>query len=288
MDTIQIKAFAKINLSLDVLSRRPNGYHDVRMVMQTIGLFDLLTFHRSEASGITLLCGHNELPCDQSNLIYRAAKLFYKYTGITPGIRIELEKNIPVAAGMAGGSSDAAATLKALNTLYDTELALPQLQELGVQLGADVPYCLLSGTALAEGIGEILTPLAPAPDCHCLIVKPPVSVATGYVYEHLNLTTVQHPDIDAQLKAIADSDFAGLCSHLGNVLESVTTALHPEIISIKTKLLSLGADGALMSGSGPTVFGLFSDRDTAERAYTSFRNGAYRDSTWLTGFTKRI
>ncbi len=287
MESIQVKAYAKINLGLDVLRRRPDGYHEVRMVMQTIRLFDKLTVRTTHTPGITIRTNLSYLPCDENNLIYRAAALFLEETRQKAGVYITLEKHIPVAAGLAGGSSDAAATLTALNELYRTGLSLKHLQELGVRLGADVPYCLLQGAALSEGIGEILTPLPAPPAAHCLVVKPPVSVSTRYVYEHLTADTAPHPDIDALLDALKAGSLPNLAAHLGNTLESVTIPLHPEIAAIKEELLQLGALGSLMSGSGPTVFGLFSDRQAAERAFYHFKVGEYGRQTYLTGFWNR-
>lgn len=287
MESIQVKAYAKINLGLDVIGRRPDGYHEVRMLMQTIRLFDKLTVRMTQTAGITIKSNLSYLPCDENNLIYRAAALFFEATGQRCGIHVTLDKHIPVAAGLAGGSSDAAATLTALNELYRTGMSLEELQSLGLRLGADVPYCLLQGAALSEGIGERLTPLPAPPAACCLLVKPPVSVSTRYVYEHLSLEGAPHPDIDALLAALQSGSLRALCAHLGNTLESVTIPLHPEIAAIKEELLRAGALGALMSGSGPTVFGLFADRQAAERAFYNFKVGAYGKQTYLTGFWNR-
>lgn len=287
MDSIHIRAYAKINLGLDVLSRRADGYHEVRMIMQTVRLFDKLTVRKIRTNSISIKTNLNYLPTDENNLIYRAANLFFQSAGLKPQVHITLQKHIPVAAGMAGGSSDAAAVLTALNELFCTGMDLAALQEIGLHIGADVPYCLLQGTALSEGIGEILTPLPPAPQCYCLIVKPPASVSTKYVYENLCLDEITHPDIDAQLGAIRTGSLKELCGALGNVLESVTLKKHPEISAIKAQMLSLGALGALMSGSGPTVFGLFEDRTAAEQAYYRFKIGEYGRQTYLTRFQQR-
>lgn len=254
------------------------------MIMQTIRLFDKLTVKKTQTEGIAIKSNLSYLPCDENNLIYRAAALFFETTGEKSGIHVTLDKHIPVAAGMAGGSSDAAATLTALNELYRTGLSLTELQRLGVRLGADVPYCLLQGTALSEGIGEVLTPLPAPPSAYCLIVKPPFSVSTRYVYENLSLDTAPHPDIDALLDALKSGSLTDLAAHLGNTLESVTIPLHPKIAAIKQQLLDAGALGALMSGSGPTVFALFSDRQTAERAFYQFKVSEYGRQTYLTGF----
>lgn len=285
MDIINLKAYAKINLALDVIGKRPNGYHDVRMIMQTIRLYDKVTIKRIQTSGIIVKTNLHYLPTNENNLVYAAAKLFRETQHIEEGIHIYLEKRIPVAAGMAGGSSDAAATLWGLNEMFETKLSLNELMELGVKLGADVPYCLLRGTALSEGIGEILTPLCSAPPCLCLVVKPPVSVSTKFVYENLVLNeTTNHPDIDGMLTAINTGSLQGVCSLLGNVLESVTLKEYPQICDIKEKMLAFGACGALMSGSGPTVFGLFDDKAKAERAFYQFKIGEYGKQTFLTSF----
>lgn len=287
MESIHVKAYAKINLGLDVLSRRPDGYHEVKMIMQTIRLFDKLTIKKTHTPGISVKSNLSYLPGDENNLVWRAASLFFKTAGLLPSIHVDLEKHIPVAAGMAGGSSDAAAALAGLNELYRTGFSLATLQDLGLQIGADVPYCLLQGTALSEGIGERLTPLPPAPAACCLIVKPPVSVSTRYVYEHLDLASAGHPDIDAALLALRQNDLSGLCTALGNSLESVTIPKHPEIAAIKEKMLRLGALGSLMSGSGPTVFGLFDNKKTAERAFYEFKVSEYGRQTYLTSFYNR-
>lgn len=287
MEFIHVRAYAKINLGLDVLARRPDGYHEVRMLMQTIRLFDKLTIRMTQSPGIGIKGNLCYLPEDENNLIWKAANLFYQYTALVPAAHITLEKHIPVSAGLAGGSSDAAATLMGLNELYHTELDLPTLQSIGVKIGADVPYCLLQGTALSEGIGEILTPLPPVPAAFCLIVKPPVSVSTRYVYEKLKLEGASHPDIDAQLQALKDKNIKELCSHMGNILETVTIPEHPEINDIKQQMLDHGAMGSLMSGSGPTVFGLFRDKKTAEHAFYQFKVGKYGRTTFLTEFHNR-
>lgn len=282
---ITLKAYAKINLALDVIGRRENGYHDVRMIMQSIKLYDKITIKPTQNSDIIIKTNLHYLPTNENNIVYAAAKLFRESCQISDGFYITLEKKIPVAAGMAGGSSDAAATLKGLNELYQTNLSLEELMKLGVQLGADVPYCLMYGTALSEGIGEILTPLLPAPNFHCLIVKPPVSVSTKFVYENLDLTNrTIHPDIDGMVDAIQNKDSAQIVNRLSNVLESVTLSAHPEIQEIKEQMLAHGALNAMMSGSGPTVFGLFTDLSAAEKAFYEFKVGPYGKQTFLTQF----
>lgn len=266
-DTLTRKAYAKINLGLDVVRRLENGYHEVRMIMQTVGICDVLTFTAAE-SGIRITTDSGELPVNEDNLIYKAARLLMDTCDVKAGIDIHLEKHIPIAAGMAGGSSDAAAALQGLNELFALGLSQEQLRQLGIRIGADVPYCIMGGTALAEGIGEILTPLPPAPHCSLLIARPDIQVSTKYVYEHLDAReTWTHPDIDGIQSAIRDGDLAGVCSRLGNVLENVTVERYPVIARLKQEMLSCGAMGSLMSGSGPTVFGIYDSREHAEAAH---------------------
>ncbi|MCR5507144.1 MAG: 4-(cytidine 5'-diphospho)-2-C-methyl-D-erythritol kinase [Lachnospiraceae bacterium] len=268
MGSTDIKAMAKINLALDVTGRRDNGYHDVRMIMQSIGLYDELTIAESvNDDGIRIETDRTDLPVNEDNLIYRAAALIKDECGINTGVRISLKKNIPIAAGMAGGSTDAAAVLKGMNELFSLGLTFDRLCELGVRIGADVPYCIMGGTALSEGIGEILTALPPMPGCSILIAKPAIGVSTGYVYGAFDkLKEKQHPDVDGMIRAIEDKDLKGIAGLLGNSLEGVTVKEYPVIREIKNKMNGLGALGSLMSGSGPTVFGLFDKKDTADSA----------------------
>lgn len=282
MNQITERAYAKINLALDVLRRRPDGYHDVRMVMQTVHLYDKLTLSKSREPGISLKTNLPFLPGNENNLVYRAIDLFCKTYGIDCGIRATLEKRIPIAAGMAGGSSDAAAAFRAMNKLFHINASLEDLQALGVKLGADIPYCIIGGTALAEGIGEKLTALPAAPACSCLIVKPNFHLSTKLVYENLTLDDPSaHPDIDAMLDAVHTNSYKQMTSSIGNILETVSIRLYPEIAEIKQEMLALGADCSLMSGSGPSVFGLFEHRQVAERAYRKFRLGPYGKQTFL-------
>ena len=261
-----INAYAKINLGLDVIRRRPDGYHDLKMIMQTIGLHDELTFNVSEGDSVTMTCSNRELPCDDTNLVIRAARLLTTEFNIHKHIDIYLEKNIPVAAGMAGGSTDAAATLIVLNELFKLGLNREQLMRYGVTLGADIPYCIMGGTALAEGIGDILTPIAPPVAAHVLIVKPPIEVSTGFVYSNLKLTdNTIHPDIDGIIKVLPMSN-EEIGERLDNILETVTIPAYPVIANIKSCMKANGALGALMSGSGPTVFGIFDDYNHAGQA----------------------
>lgn len=269
---MRLRAMAKINLGLDVLGKRADGYHDVRMVMQTVYMYDTLDLTMRVRPGITVETNLPFLPVDRGNLVYRAAQLLMEEFDINNGLHIQLNKHIPVAAGMAGGSADAAAVLVGVNRLFHLGLSRDGLMKRGVQVGADVPYCVMRGTALAEGIGERITPLSPAPDCHVLIAKPHVNVSTRYVYEHLRLgPDTVHPDIDGLLACIKRGDLPGMASSLGNVLESVTIPAWPVIGEMKECMLENGALGALMSGSGPTVFGLYGDGGQAKQARDALR-----------------
>ncbi len=284
MNAYQMKAYAKINLGLDVVGILENGYHEVKMVMQTVGIYDELSFERAE-SGIAVTTDSGELPTDENNLIYKAAKLMFDTYGIREGIRIHLQKNIPIAAGMAGGSTDAAATMKGINRLFDLGCSLRELMELGVQIGADVPYCVMGGTALAEGIGEKLTALAPAPECFLVVAKPDINVSTKYVYEHLDAEGVEkHPDIDGMVKAIAEGSLQGILDRMGNVLENVTVKAHPIIDTIKERMRELGAVGSMMSGSGPTVFGIFLEEAKARDAYQQIKEEQLAKQVFVTEF----
>lgn len=269
---MELKAYAKINIGLDVLRRREDGYHEVKMIMQTIGLHDCLTIEKSDTFGIHITTDNEELSDGQDNLIYKAAKMLVDEYGITEGIDITLNKNIPIAAGLAGGSTDAAATFIGINEIFELGLSKEELMERAVKIGADVPYCILGNTALSEGIGQILTPISACPDCYVLIAKPPVGVSTKYVYQNLKLDTVIHPDIDAIVRAIENKDLDAVADNLGNVLESVTIPLHPVIDSIKKTMTDNGAIASLMSGSGPTVFGLYRNIEDARKCAELIRN----------------
>lgn len=284
MDFISLNAYAKINLALDVLGRRSDGYHEVRMIMQSVRLYDKLSIRKTIKPVITLNTNLPYLPVNENNLVYAAAVLFRETFGIRDGMFFQLDKKIPVSAGLAGGSSDAAAALYGLNELFGTGLSAAELRTLGLKLGADVPFCLMRGTVLSEGIGELLTPLPPAPACFCLLVKPPINISTRYVYEHLSLETTMHPDIDAMCQAIQSGLFSKMAACLGNSLESVTQREHPEILKIKEQMLAAGAAGTLMSGSGPTVFGLFDNRKAAQKAFYEFKVGEFGRQTFLTEF----
>lgn len=266
-EKLTLKAPAKINLGLDVLGRRDNGYHDVRMVMQSIALYDDVTIEKVEEPGICLEINLDFLPTDERNIAYKAAKLLMDEFAISTGVKIKLEKHIPVAAGMAGGSTNAAAVLEGMNRLFSLGLTQKELMERGVKLGADVPYCIMKGTALAEGIGEILSPLPPLPECYILIAKPGISVSTKEVYEELDSKEIpEHPEIDGILEGLEEANLEKIVSAMGNVLERVTVQKYPVIDEIKQVMKKAGAMNAMMSGSGPTVFGIFKDRETAELA----------------------
>jgi len=281
---LEYRAYAKINLGLDVIGTLPNGYHEVRMIMQTVGIYDVLTFEKALA-GIHISTDSGELPTNEDNLIYKAAKLLLEEYGVQEGVRIHLEKHIPIAAGMAGGSTDAAATLKGINELFALGCSQEELMRLGVRIGADVPYCVMGGTALAEGIGEKLTKLSPAPDCFLLVAKPDINVSTKYVYEHLDAKPIpEHPDIDGMLQAIDAGSLEGVTKRLGNVLETVTQEAYPIIGELKQQLLEQGAEGSLMSGSGPTVFGIFTDSMRAEAAFRDIQQKTKVKQMFLTGF----
>lgn len=285
MREIKLKAMAKINLGLDVVRKREDGYHDLRMVMQSIYLYDRIRISVSDQPGITVRTNLNYLPVNEDNLVYKAAKLLMDEFSIRKGVRIDLQKRIPVAAGLAGGSSDAAAVLVGVNRLFRLGLSLEELQLRGVKLGADIPYCLMRGTALAEGIGDRLTALPKAPDCTVLLAKPKVHVSTKFVYGNLRANELQeHPDIDGQVQAIREGDFYGMAKQMGNVLETVTIPAFPVIDEIKQVMLNYGAVNAMMSGSGPTVFGLFDDRAKAKEAYERLKGGSLAKEVCLTRF----
>ena len=268
MDNISLKALAKVNLGLDVVRKREDGYHEVRMIMQTVHLYDKLDIVKTKEPGIVINCNLPFVPTNESNLIYKAAKMLMDEFGITEGVSVNLQKRIPVAAGMAGGSSDGAAMLYGMNQIFDLGLSMKDLMERGVKLGADVPYCLMRGTALAEGIGEELTQLSPMVKCPVLIAKPSISVSTKFVYENLKLNEQTiHPNIDQLIEDINNKDLHNIAAHMGNVLESVTIPEYPIIEQIKDQMKESGAINAMMSGSGPTVFGLFEDEETAKKAY---------------------
>lgn len=292
-DRLELKAYGKINLGLDVVRKRADGYHEVRMIMQTVNLHDRIVMERVQETGIRTETNLPYVPDGEGNLAYRAAKLLMEEFALPGGVEIKIRKHIPVAAGMAGGSTDAAAVLVGMNRLFGLGLSKKALMARGVKLGADVPYCILRGTALSEGIGEILTELPPAPGCSIVLAKPQVSVSTKAVYGKLRadeLKPEEHPDIDGMAEAIRKNDLDGIISRLGNVLELVTIPDHPEIGTIKRLMMENGAEGALMSGSGPTVFGIFKDPQAASRTCEILKhaeNGRLTRQVCLTGFFNR-
>lgn len=288
IDKTTQRAYAKINIGLDVLRRRADGYHEVKMIMQTVDIYDELVLERRKEPGIELRMDNSDLPSGGDNLICRAADLLFREKKITEGVNISLTKRIPIAAGMAGGSADAAAALRGLNELFDMGYSLKELQALGVGLGADIPYCLAGGTMLSEGIGEILTPLPAPPAAHLVIAKPDINVSTAFVYGNLHADRLAwHPDIDGMIAALQKGDLDGITDRLGNVLETVTVKAHPVIEQIKELLRKQGAENALMSGSGPTVFGIFKEKETAARAAEAVERGRLAKQIFVTTFYNR-
>ena len=285
MNQIELKALAKINLGLDVLRRREDGYHEVKMIMQTISLHDDLEIRRIKTPEIQVKTNLYYLPTNENNLVYKAAKLLMDEFGIKEGVAIQLKKRIPVAAGMAGGSTDGAAVLWGMNQMYGLGLSRQELMERGVKLGADVPYCVQRGTALAEGIGERLSVLPSMPKCTILIAKPGISVSTKFVYENLHandLKPEQHPDVDRMIEAMKEKNLDLLCERMGNVLETVTIPAYPVIQEIKEHMMACGAAGAMMSGSGPTVFGIFHSPVQAKAAMKDLKVNGLAKQLYLT------
>ncbi len=282
------KAYAKINLALDITGRLPNGYHTVRMIMETIGIYDELTITESATPGIRLSCDMvtddlsiSELSCGEDNLIVKAAHRILDAAedrGLLPehedgtGLDMHLTKRIPMAAGLAGGSSDAAAALRGINRLMGLGFSDDELCDIGVSIGADVPYCIQGGSRLAEGIGEVLSLLPEPPAAYLLIAKPDIDVSTAYVYKRIDSSdNIRHPDIDGMIGALHAGDLKGLCAGLGNVLRDVTCEEHPIVPALEQFMRDNGALGALMSGSGPTVYGIFDDESICTRALTRIR-----------------
>lgn len=285
MQQTRERAYAKINIGLDVLRRRPDGYHEVKMIMQTVDIYDDLFLEKTSEPGIRLQTDNEELPTNRDNLIYRAAALLMEDKKMTEGVKITLTKRIPIAAGMAGGSSDAAAAMRGLNVLFDMGYSVEDLQRLGVKLGADIPYCIVGGTMLSEGIGEILTPLPAPPDVNLVVAKPDINVSTAFVYGNLHVERLQeHPDIDGMVQALSRGDLQGICDRMGNVLETVTVREYPVIEEIKQVMRKKGALNALMSGSGPTVFGFFADSKLAETAAQAIAGQNLARQIFVTGF----
>ena len=284
MDTIKLKARAKINLGLDVIGKREDGYHEVRMIMQSLNMYDGVEISRIEEPEIRIITNRSYLPTNSDNLMYKAAQLIREEYNIKDGVEIKLEKFIPVAAGMAGGSSDDAATLVGMNRLFNLRITTEHLMELGVKIGADVPFCIMRGTVLAEGIGEKLTQLAPMPDCPILIAKPGINVSTRYVYQNLKLDDkTVHPDIDGIIDSLERHNIDGICARMGNVLESVTAKEYPVIGEIKQEMLKCGAINSLMSGSGPTVFGIFKSKQYAYACADRLKEIGIAKQVYVTG-----
>lgn len=266
-----IKAYAKINISLDILGKREDDYHLLKMIMQNIDLYDLIDIKVQE-EGITLDCNVSYVPKDERNLAYKAAKLFLDTYKINKGVNIYIEKHIPVAAGLAGGSTDAAAVLKAMRDLFKVEVSDKELMDLGLKIGADIPYCILGGTALSEGIGEILTPINPFKDYILVVVKPSFGISTKEVYKRIDIDKIYtHPNTDALIHAMEKGDINFVSKNMKNVLENVTLGKHKVLRSIKREFLDMNALGTLMSGSGPSVFGFFDDMLTAQKCYDYFK-----------------
>lgn len=280
---MRLHALAKINLALDVLGKRPDGYHDVRMIMQTISMYDDLNLEIKKEPGIELRTNLAYIPTDSRNLAWRAAELLMQEFGIRDGLKIDLEKYIPVTAGLAGGSSDAAAVLIGVNRLFGLGLSTEELMERGVILGADVPYCVMRGTALAEGIGEKLTRLPSVPGCHVVVGKPAVNVSTKTAYESLNTDSITaRPDIDGMIECIQKGDLYGITSRMKNVFEPGIARKYPVITEIAELLCRHGAMNAIMSGSGPTVFGIFEKKGEAEKAAAALRESRKARTVHLT------
>ncbi|MEK8133028.1 4-(cytidine 5'-diphospho)-2-C-methyl-D-erythritol kinase [Paenibacillus filicis] len=266
------KAPAKINLSLDVLYKREDGFHEVEMVMTMVDLADRIEMQELPRDTIIISSQAGYIPLDEKNLAFQAARLIKERYEVKQGVYIHLDKKIPVAAGLAGGSSDAAATLRGLNRLWKLGIGTSELQRLGAELGSDVPFCVTGGTAVARGRGEVLEPIESPPQCWVVLAKPPINVSTAEVYGKLRAAEIKrHPSTKQVIEAIRYKRFDDLCGELGNVLEEVTLDLYPEVRQLKEVMTRLGAEGVLMSGSGPTVFGLVSKESKVARVYNGLR-----------------
>lgn len=279
---LERKAYAKINLGLDVTGVREDGYHIVKMIMQNVDLYDTLTFEDNDSGDIILTASTDKIETDERNLICKVARQLKDKFNVKQGVTMQLVKRIPVAAGMAGGSTDGAATYLALNELWGLNLSKKELCELAVSLGADIPYCIIGGTALAEGIGEELTAISDMPTCHLVIAKPAIDVSTGWVYKELDSREgIKHPDIDGIKAAIEEGDLNKMCALIGNVLEEVTASKYKEVGQLEEILRKEGAVGAFMTGSGPTVFGVFDKKDAAEAGYRAVVESKLAPETFL-------
>ena len=285
MDKLQLKAYGKINLGLDVIRKRPDGYHDLDMIMQMVDVYDDVIIEKKAGEEIVVKADAAVLSNGKDNLAYMAAKMLFDEFGIKSGDEITIHKRIPIAGGMAGGSSDCATTLIGINEMFNLGLSKQQLMERGVKLGADVPYCVLGGTAIARGIGEVLTPLPTPPQCHVIIAKPPISVSTAYVYGHIRPDEItKRPNIEQMTLAIKEQDLNKLSNLLYNVMEEVTVSEYPVIEKLKSIMLEKGALNSIMSGSGPTVFGLFDDREKAQAAMKALDSKELTEQLYLTKF----
>ena len=273
---VTVKAPAKINLVLNTLYKRPDNFHEVEMIMTTVDLADYITVKELSTNKIVLKSDQYQIPLNENNLAYRAAKIFKDHFKITAGVEIYIKKKIPVAAGLAGGSSDAAATLKALKKLWNVKCSIEELANLGAMLGSDIPFCIYGGTALATGRGEVIKPIPSPPKCWVILIKPRIGVSTRDIYEALDLKDAQHPDVQVMLQCIYNDDFKGVCENIGNTLEDVTLKQYPIVSEIKEKLIQFGADAVLMSGSGPTVFALVRKEYKVKRIMNSI-NGSLRN-----------
>ena len=290
MDELELSAHGKINLSLDVLRRRPDGYHEVKMIMHTVGLYDSIFIKRERERGIRMECNLPSLPTNEENLMVKAAKTLMEEFSIGEGLRMRLVKRLPIAAGMAGGSSDAASVFHGLNQIFHLGLSTEELEERAVKLGADIPFCLHKGCYLSEGIGEKLCKLSPLPPCTILLVKPAFSLSTKLIYENLhleNISSKDHPDVDGMVEGLERGSLKEICALGGNLLEKVSISLRPEIQELKNRFLKEGALLSLMSGSGPTVFAIFQreERAKAEKILQSLHSGEYKDfieNAWIT------
>ncbi len=289
MDEITLYAYGKINLALDVTGRRPDGYHLVRMIMQTVGIYDIVTVRKEPDSHdlISLTCSRPEVPEGPSNIAWKAAAAVMEHAGLKENISIRIEKNIPMAAGMAGGSADAAAVIRAMNSLFGLKLTQEEMDSIAVRLGADVPFCLRKGTYLAEGIGEVLTKLPDAPKEYVLIVNPPFEVSTAAVYRALDgIEDPAHPDIDRLVSLLKEDTMDTFAAEMGNILEQVTAKDNPVIGDIRDRMMGAGALGSMMTGSGPTVFGLFDSAEAAKKACIAFSGEMGNGRCILTEFIR--
>ena len=288
MDKIELKAYGKINIGLDVIRKREDGYHDLDMIMQTVGVYDDVIISREDGTQtyeIEVSTDADILPNDKGNLAFMAAKVLMEAYDIKSKVKIHINKRIPIAGGMAGGSADCAAVLRGVNQLFQLGLTDEQLQEYGVKLGADVPYCIVGGTKRAQGIGEILTDLPTLPKCYVIIAKPDAFVSTKFVYSHIRPAQIEnHPDIDGIIESIKAGDLYGMCEKIANVMEDVTIPEYPIIQKVKDILKSNGAVNALMSGSGPTVFGIYDDEEKAKQSMDALSGKEFVSQLYLTKF----